>query len=96
MPRSAQVCDGSARALMAVQVCIDLYNSAYLIAADGQFQGRYDKHRLFPVREYVPLGDFFPALKEWFPPGYAAGAQRTILPLGHFEQPPLPSPTSSF
>jgi len=67
----------------------DLYNSAYLIAADGQFQGRYDKHRLFPVREYVPLGDYFPALKEWFPPGYAAGAQRTILPLGPHRIGPL-------
>ena len=66
-----------------------LHNSVYLIAADGRIQGRYDKHLLFPVREYIPLGDFFPALKEWFPPGYAAGAQRTILPLGPHRIGPL-------
>ena len=60
----------------------DLYNSVYLIAANGHIQGRYDKHRLFPVREYIPLGDYFPFLNEWFSPRYTAGAQRTVLPLG--------------
>lgn len=67
----------------------DFYNSAYLIAADGRIQGRYDKHLLFPVREYIPLGDYFPALNDWFSPRYSAGAQRTILPLGPHRIGPL-------
>ncbi len=33
-----------------------LYNSAYLIAADGAVAGRYDKLHLVPFGEYVPLG----------------------------------------
>ena len=32
-----------------------LYNSAYLISADGETQGRYDKIHLVPFGEFVPL-----------------------------------------
>ncbi len=32
-----------------------MYNSAYLLSADGQVMGRYDKMHLVPFGEYVPL-----------------------------------------
>ncbi len=34
------------------------YNSAYMIAPDGEIQGRYDKAHLVPFGEYVPLHRF--------------------------------------
>ncbi len=40
------------------------FNSAYLIGADGEIKQRYDKQRLVPFGEYVPLG---PVL-EWLKP----------------------------
>jgi apolipoprotein N-acyltransferase len=32
-----------------------MYNSAYLLSADGQVMGRYDKMHLVPFGEYIPL-----------------------------------------
>lgn len=32
------------------------FNSAYLVGADGDIKQRYDKHKLVPFGEYVPLG----------------------------------------
>jgi apolipoprotein N-acyltransferase len=36
-----------------------LYNSAFLIGADGRLAGRYDKRHLVPFGEYVPLQRVF-------------------------------------
>jgi apolipoprotein N-acyltransferase len=36
-----------------------LYNSAFLLGADGQIRGRYDKRHLVPFGEYVPLQSVF-------------------------------------
>ncbi len=39
-----------------------LYNSAFLVDAQGRVLGRADKIELVPFGEYIPLGDRFPAL----------------------------------
>jgi len=36
-----------------------LYNSAFLLGADGQIRGQYDKRHLVPFGEYVPLQSVF-------------------------------------
>jgi apolipoprotein N-acyltransferase len=36
-----------------------LYNTAFLLGADGRIQGRYDKRHLVPFGEYVPLQTIF-------------------------------------
>jgi apolipoprotein N-acyltransferase len=38
---------------------IRIYNSASVIAADGRFVGRYDKIRLVPFGEYIPVQTLF-------------------------------------
>jgi apolipoprotein N-acyltransferase len=43
----------------AVKRGYDLYNSASLIAADGEFIARYDKMHLVPFGEYVPFKPLF-------------------------------------
>jgi apolipoprotein N-acyltransferase len=40
----------------------EYYNSAYLIAPDGNSKGRYDKVHLVPYGEYVPLKKWMPFL----------------------------------
>ena len=39
---------------------VDFYNSAYLLSADGEVKGKYDKVHLVPYGEYVPLRNLFP------------------------------------
>lgn len=39
-------------------------NSALTVSRDGELVERYDKHRLLPFAEYVPLGDALPALRD--------------------------------
>jgi apolipoprotein N-acyltransferase len=43
------------------------YNSALLLAPNGEFAGRYDKMHLVPFGEYVPLGEALPFMR-WFTP----------------------------
>ena len=40
------------------------YNSALLVGADGVIRDAYDKNLLIPFTEYVPLGEWIPALGE--------------------------------
>jgi apolipoprotein N-acyltransferase len=42
----------------------DYYNSAYLLAPDGEIKGKYDKVHLVPYGEYVPLRDVFPFIRK--------------------------------
>jgi apolipoprotein N-acyltransferase len=42
---------------------VDYYNSALLIAPDGQLAGRYNKQHLVPFGEYVPLRQYLPFLE---------------------------------
>jgi apolipoprotein N-acyltransferase len=59
-----------------------LYNSAFLSGADGRLLGRYDKQRLVPFGEYVPLRRFLPFVEPLvrqvgeFAPGAGPGVQR--------------------
>jgi apolipoprotein N-acyltransferase len=42
----------------------DYYNSAYLLAPDGEIKGKYNKVHLVPYGEYVPLRDVFPFIRK--------------------------------
>ena len=43
------------------------FNSSALITPDGRIAGHYDKIRLAPFGEYVPLGDYFPFIQRIVP-----------------------------
>ncbi len=43
------------------------YNTAYLVDAEGQVLGTYDKTYLLMFGEYLPFGEVFPELYEWSP-----------------------------
>lgn len=43
------------------------YNTAFLVDAEGNVQGTYDKTYLLAFGEYLPFGDTFPILYEWSP-----------------------------
>jgi apolipoprotein N-acyltransferase len=60
------------------------YNSAVLISPEGRLAGRYDKRRLVPFGEYVPLGGCFPGAARIF------DLIGTIFSPGDAEQ-PLPA-----
>lgn len=44
-----------------------LYNTGFLLNADGDVLGTYDKTYLVPFGEYIPLGDVFPSLYDLSP-----------------------------
>ncbi len=41
-----------------------MYNSAYLIKKNGEISGRYDKAKLVPFGEYVPMGNWLPFIRK--------------------------------
>ncbi|MBM4291137.1 MAG: apolipoprotein N-acyltransferase [Deltaproteobacteria bacterium] len=43
------------------------YNSAWLLSADGDVLGRYDKIVRLVFGEYIPFGDTFPVFYKWLP-----------------------------
>jgi apolipoprotein N-acyltransferase len=66
---------------------LTLRNRAYLVRADGQLGGYYDKMRLVPIAEYVPLrpvlGHFVRRLVQTVGGlDVAAGNRRTIFDIG--------------
>jgi apolipoprotein N-acyltransferase len=44
-----------------------LFNSALLVASDARLLGQYDKQRLLPFGEYIPLQRYFPFLRDLSP-----------------------------
>ena len=43
------------------------YNSAWLLGAEGEVLGRYDKIVRLVFGEYIPFGDVFPVFYKWLP-----------------------------
>ncbi len=64
-----------------------LYNSAYLIAPDGEVVDRYDKSHLVPFGEYIPLGDWFPFMEQIvFGSGdFSSGKASHVLEMGQWD-----------
>lgn len=60
------------------------FNTAFLVDADGELLGTYDKTYLLAFGEYIPLGDLFPELYEISPntSHFEAGDHVRSLPLG--------------
>jgi apolipoprotein N-acyltransferase len=60
------------------------YNSAVLVDAEGRLVAQYDKIRLLPFGEYVPLPRWFPGA--WFLSGvvgdFTPGTEYPLMPLG--------------
>jgi apolipoprotein N-acyltransferase len=61
-----------------------LYNSAFLLGADGTIAGRYDKRVLVPFGEYLPLATRFPSLRRFSPATghFSAGSEPALLVVG--------------
>jgi apolipoprotein N-acyltransferase len=62
------------------------FNIAALLDEEGTLRGTYYKNVLFPLGEYIPLGDFFPWLYQWIPNAgqlTAGTASEPVLFQGH-------------
>lgn len=57
------------------------FNTALLAGKDGAILGRYDKHYLLAFGEYLPFGEWFPALYEWSPNSSRFSPGTSIDPL---------------
>ncbi len=64
-----------------------LFNSLLMSDRSGKLVGRYDKHKLLPFGEYLPLGDSFPKLYDWSPNTgrFTPGDTLDALKLGDYE-----------
>lgn len=67
------------------------YNSAFMIAPDGRFVGRYDKNYLLVFGERIPFYEHVPRFRRWFPAAshLAAGNRVTTFPLGETRIAPM-------
>jgi len=61
----------------------EYFNTALLVAPDGEVLGRYDKNYLLIFGEYLPFSDWFPFLKTWLPEAgdYRAGETVEVFEL---------------
>jgi apolipoprotein N-acyltransferase len=61
-----------------------LYNSAMLINEEGRLAAQYDKIRLMPFGEYVPLPNWLPGSDRVsaIVGGFTAGTRYTLMPVG--------------
>ncbi len=62
------------------------YNTAYMVDADGDVVGTYDKTYLLAFGEYIPLGDRFPFLYKLSPMTgrFVAGKHVQPMPFGRY------------
>jgi apolipoprotein N-acyltransferase len=60
------------------------YNAAVLVSAEGRLAGQYDKIRLMPFGEYVPLPRWFPGsgMIHGVVGEFTPGTRYTLMPLG--------------
>jgi apolipoprotein N-acyltransferase len=61
------------------------FNSAFILDAEGDIEGTYDKHYLLAFGEYLPFGDVFPQLHDYSPNSgnMNAGTRIDALPFPH-------------
>lgn len=71
---------------------IQRYNSALLIHADGEPDGRYDKMHRVPFGEYVPLRDWLPIMNKFAPYDH----DYSIRPGQSFTRFPLQTPDRDY